>query len=119
MEIEFWEDSNGIKAVWEFIKKSDRKKSILKKFELYERQKLADLLKSESATEFKGIKARYGFSLYEFKPGPYRFLFVAQNTGEKILLVHSFVKKTNKTPQAEINKALRIATLLSEKYILR
>jgi len=119
MEIEFGEDSNGTKPVSDFIKKSNRKGSILKKFELYEKQELVSLLKTETAEEFKWVKLKYGFSLYEFKLGPNRFLFVALNSWEKIFLVHAFIKKTDKTPKSEINAALRISFLLSKKYKLR
>jgi phage-related protein len=119
MEIEFGEDSNGTKPVSDFIKKSNRRESILKKLELYEKQALVNLLKSGVAEEFKWVKSKNGFSLYEFKPGPNRFLFVALDSWEKIFLVHAFIKKTNKTPQKEINKALYIAFLLSKKYKLR
>jgi phage-related protein len=119
MEIEFWEEPNGDKPVWEFIKASDRVKSLLKKLELYEERTLTDLLKNESAKELKGIKAKYGFSLYEFKPGSNRFLFVVLIAAEKIFLLHAFVKKSDNTPLCEINKALRRAILLNQKNKLR
>ena len=119
MEIEFWEEPNGFKPVWEFIKTSQRKNPLLKKLEFYESQSLNNLLRTGSAAELKGIKSKYGFSIYEFKPKPDRILFVVLNLTEKAFLIHAFLKKSDKTREKEINKALRIAAQFNKKYKLK
>lgn len=119
MEIEFWEEPNGFKPVWEFIKNSQRKNSLIKKLEFYESRDLNNLLKTGSATELKGIKSKYGFSIYEFKPKPDRILFTVLDSAEKAFLIHAFIKKSDKTRKKEINKALRIAAQLNKKHKLK
>ncbi|HHY67694.1 MAG TPA: type II toxin-antitoxin system RelE/ParE family toxin [Alicyclobacillus sp.] len=44
--------------------------------------------------------------IWELRPGRYRVLFVGWR-GNKFVLLHQFVKKTQKTPRREIEKARR------------
>jgi phage-related protein len=43
--------------------------------------------------------------IHEIRPGPHRFLFFYRK--QAIVVVHAFRKKTNKTPEGEINAAIR------------
>ena len=121
MEIEFWERSDGIKPVVEFIKELNEGNRILllNKFERYEKYSFQYLLSNKRIKEFKHIKVDYEFSLYELRVFPYRFFFVMIVPGEILLLFHAFIKKTDKTPEKELNKALRIAVILNKKYKLK
>lgn len=43
--------------------------------------------------------------IHEIRPGPHRFLFFYR--ADEIVVVHAFRKKTKKTPEGEINAAIR------------
>jgi len=121
MEIEFWEDVRGFSPAREFIIKqtNKRQKLIRKRIEYYEKYGLQNLLQSKVAKEIRGIKSQYGFSLFELKPVPFRFFFVCVVATDIMILLNGFVKKTNHTPDNEINKALNIAQKLKDKYLLK
>lgn len=45
--------------------------------------------------------------IYEFISGKLRVLFFQGTTGRMVICSHMFLKKTQKTPQIEVNKAIR------------
>ncbi len=56
--------------------------------------------------EVRKETAKYiGDKLFELRVDDIRVFFFYV-TGHKIVLLHGFIKKTNKTPQTEINKAM-------------
>lgn len=103
-KIEFYETENGINSVADFIDKIKDKKlkakvlrdiKLLNDFGTELKQPYVDYLKDgiwELRTKQSSNIAR---TLY--------FTF----TGQKIVLLHGFVKKTQKTPPAEIECALK------------
>ena len=53
------------------------------------------------------VSRSLGNSLYEIRPGPNRLLFFFHEG--QIIMIHAFRKKQNKTPDGEIDAALRKA----------
>ncbi|UUZ69636.1 type II toxin-antitoxin system RelE/ParE family toxin [Polaromonas sp. P2-4] len=45
--------------------------------------------------------------IYEFISGKLRVLFFQGSTGSVVICTHMFLKKTQKTPPKEVNKAIR------------
>ena len=45
--------------------------------------------------------------IYEFISGRLRVLFFQATTGRMVICTHMFLKKTQKTPPQEVNKAIR------------
>ncbi|GMX58260.1 MAG: hypothetical protein YFSK_6110 [Candidatus Yanofskyibacterium parasiticum] len=119
MNYDFLKSSDGDSFVLEFIKKQSRGDGILKKFEYFSKYNIYDLLRVGDVKEFKECKKRYKFSLYEFIIFEFRFFFVV-NYDDIAIVFHCFVKKSQKTPTKEIDKAIRIAVgVLSKYYSLR
>ncbi len=122
MEIEFWEDSRGFNPAREFILNDLdilQQKLIRKKIGYYRKYNFQNLSQSKSVKEIEGIKSKYGFSLFELRPIPYRFFFVFVVFPEKILLLNGFIKKTDRTPLGEIKKDLDVAMKLKNQFLLK
>lgn len=106
-EVEFYEDKNGKSEIYEYISdlrknQSKEKKQKLKKIYLY-----IDLL-SEYGLSLKEpyIKKLEG-DIWELRPLRDRILF-ASWYNEKFILLTVFMKKTQKTPKKEMDKAKRL-----------
>ena len=122
MKIELWEDPRGFSPVREFIinkLNNSQQKWIGKKIEYYQKYSFQNLLQSKSVKEIEGVKSKFGFSLFELRPVPYRFFFVFVISTETILLLNGFAKKTNRTPTKEIKMALNIAINLKKEFLLK
>jgi len=107
-EIEFYEDSRGRQPVKDFLLEL-RKKAATSKDARVQLNKITShliLLETQGTRggepEVKHIEGR----LWELRPLSHRiFFFYWQDN--KFVLLHHFVKKTQKTPTKEIEKALR------------
>ncbi len=110
MEIEFWCDSSGDSPVIDFIKDLSPKSSV-KIYDLFE--KIEE--RGWAFIAYSGMVRKLRDGLYEFKVRFdrvfYRFIFIIKNSICYIL--NAFKKKTNKTPNYEINLALRRAKILA------
>ncbi|SJZ87728.1 Phage-related protein [Pilibacter termitis] len=108
-EIEFYEDKDGHKEIEEFLlqlEKSNQKndKSLLKKivhqFNMLEL--LGNRLNEPQAKFLKG----YRHPIMELRPMPERF-FYASWQDNKIVMLHHYTKRQNKTDPKEVEKALK------------
>lgn len=103
-EIIFYEDKNGNSPVYEFIKSLKSKKG---KDARINSEKVNDYIQSlaEYGT-FIGepICKHLDEGIWELRPLRNRILFASLVDG-KFILLHQFVKKTQKTPRREIEKA--------------
>lgn len=108
-DIEFYQQNNGKEPVKEFLlelrKNSDRSKEDKIRFE-----KMLTYLR---VLEEKGTTAGYpyvkhivGTKLFEVRPLRDRVFFFLP-IGNKIILLHHFYKKTQKTPKREIDQAVK------------
>lgn len=69
-------------------------------------------------TILKNAEKKYGFALYEFIAFESRFFFVMIDE-DIAIACHAFRKKGQKTPPQEINKAIRTAMEVRNKYQLK
>ena len=115
-EIHFYRDKNGQQPVKEYIAEQGKKKDKDSRIKL---NKIRDYIKalSEYGTQIGEpyIKHLDG-DIWELRPLRDRILFVAWS-GSSFVLLHHFMKKTQKTPSREIEKARRELADLKERGI--
>lgn len=107
-ELVFYETSSGDQPVGAFVEELDRKAATDKSARTQLKQLVFHLdLLSEAGTR---IGTRYAKHLegaiWELTPGDNRVLFFIW-TGRRFVLLHTFRKTTQKTPQQEIARAKR------------
>lgn len=105
--IEFYEDKNGKSEVYEYIqnlKKNSCKenKQKLKKIDMY-----LDLLSKYGLSLAEPYIKKLDTDIWELRPLRDRILFVSWRDN-KFVLLSVFMKKTQKTPLTEIEKAKRL-----------
>lgn len=104
--IYFYEDRNGKKPIQEYLQKLASKQDKNSRIKL---NKIRDYLKALSEYGTRAgepyIKHIDG-EIWELRPIKDRILFAAWD-GQSFILLHCFVKKTQKTPQREIKQAER------------
>ncbi|MDN5215570.1 type II toxin-antitoxin system RelE/ParE family toxin [Fulvivirgaceae bacterium BMA12] len=99
-QIEWYYSEKGKSQPFEYYKKldaADRKKA-LKLFQM-----LAEIGQIRNEEKFRNE----GDKIYAFKPQPHRFLCFFF-TGSKVIVTNAFVKKQQKLPKAEKERALRL-----------
>lgn len=106
--IEFYETSDGFSEVWNFLEtlrvQSTTNKDAriqYKQFVLY-----IQLLEENGTNLPANITKHITENIWELRPGNNRIFYLFCN-GNHFVLLHSFRKKTQKTPRREIEKALR------------
>lgn len=105
-EIYFYEDKRGKSPVEDFIMELDRKAPTSKneRIELKQIRFYIDILQRLGTRAGEPFVKHIQGDLWELRPGKNRILFFAWIENSFVLL-HSFRKKTNKTPSGEIKKA--------------
>ncbi len=88
--------TNGRKPAKEFVESIDRKKQIQLRVLL---ERMANAGKIFNPQKFSHLRGK----IYEFKSGQIRILCFQE--GRAWVLTHGFIKKQNKTPRREIDKA--------------
>ena len=115
-KIYFYRDKNGNRPVYDYILKlsSNKDKDSRIKF-----NKIQDYIKAlkEYGLQLKEpyIKHLDG-EIWELRPIRDRIFFVAWNN-DSFILLHQFIKKTQKTPSREIEKAKRELADLIERGV--
>lgn len=106
-EIEFYEDGNGYSEIGEWVDEMDEKaltskhyRVRLKKFSEY----LQLLRQYGTRIGYPMVRHIDNTNLWELRPTSDRVMF-AHILGNSFLLLSHFVKKTQKTPQREIDRA--------------
>jgi phage-related protein len=105
-EIKFYKDRNGREPVREYIAELATRKDKDSRIKL---QKIRDYVKylSEHGTQAKEPYVKHlDGEIWELRPIRDRILFAAWD-GESFILLHYFIKKTQKTPEQEIGQAIR------------
>ena len=113
-KIHFYKDKNGNEPVLEYLKELAKKED---KDSRIKRSKINDYIQalSEYGTQIGEPYIKYlGGGLWELRPLRDRIFFVAWS-GDSFILLHSFMKKTQKTPVREIKKAERELADLKER----
>ena len=106
-DIEFYEDINGNSEIYEYIKKiksikNKENKQKAKKIDLY-----IDLLSEYGLSLTEPYIKKVEKEIWELRPLRDRILF-ASWYNNKFILLSIFMKKTQKTPKREIEKAKRL-----------
>lgn len=106
-EIDFYADRKGHVPVREYIKKLAGKKDKDSRIKLNKIRDYIRVLAKHGATLGEPYMKKISSELWELRPLSDRIMFAAW-TGNRFLLISHFVKKTMKTPPAEIEKAERL-----------
>ena len=114
-QIYFYKDRNGVEPVAEYLEKLSQQKGKDARIKL---TKIRDYVKSLSEYgTYVGepIVKHLDGEIWELRPLNNRVLFAAW-TGKSFVLLHHFVKKTQKTPKREIETARRRLQDYKERY---
>lgn len=105
-KIYFYKNSNGEQPVLEYLNKLKKQNSKTSRLNLNKIQDYIQVLamngKSAGLPHMKHIEGE----IWELRPLKNRIFFVSFTNGRFVLL-HHFLKKTQKTPKREIDKAKR------------
>lgn len=105
-EIIFYRNKSGIQPVKEYIAELSKRKDKDSRINF---NKINDYIE---ALKINGLQLREPYikhldgEIWELRPLKNRILFIGYN-GNEFILLHHFIKKTQKTPQAEIDQAKR------------
>lgn len=105
-EIEFYEDKNGKSEIADFIKELSRKSSTRKDSRINFNKIVAylDLLEEFGTRVGEPVTKHLDGEIWELRPLRNRFLY-AYYKDNKFIILHHFIKKTQKTPQRELEQA--------------
>ena len=113
-KIKFYKDKKGREPVKDYLRGLRESKNLRDRKQADKVQDYIELLRVEGkAAGLPYVKHIKG-ELWELRPAHDRIFFVAflENT---FVLLHQFTKKTQKTPQSEIDKAFREIADLKER----
>ena len=115
-EIIFWQDINGFSETQDYIYEL-KEKSIKSKDARIKLNKIVeyiDILECYGTQVGEPYVKHLEGELYELRPLRDRFIFFYKKENKYIILNH-FVKKTQKTPRKEIEKAYRLIDNFTER----
>ena len=102
----FYQDSSGNQPVLDYMRKMATNKSKDSRIKLNKIHDNIEILKQHGTRAGEPFMKHLDGEIWELRPLRDRVLFAAWNNGSFILL-HQFMKKTQKTPSKEIEKAKR------------
>ena len=104
--IEFYSDANGISELWNFLDDLQKKALTSKDARIQHKQivQYIQLLEDHGTCLSENITKHLIDGIWELRPGNNRVLFFFHKDDTYVLL-HHFRKKTQKTPQREIERA--------------
>ena len=107
-EIEFYEDKNGKSEIADFIKELNSKAATSKECRIYFNKIVAymDMLEELGPRVGAPVTKHLDGEIWELRPLRNRFLY-AYYKDNKFIMLHHFIKKTQKTPKREIERAKR------------
>ena len=107
-EIEFYENKNGIYETANYIKELNQKSSTNKESRINFNKIVAylDLLEEFGPRIGEPVAKHLEGEIWELRPLRNRFLY-AYHKDNKFIILHHFIKKTQKTPKREIEQAKR------------
>ena len=115
-DIKFYKDSSGVQPAKEYIRKLQSQKGKDARIQAKQIATYIQLLAEKGFSLSKNYidKINEEYNIWELRPGSNRVFFVAWIDGMFVLL-HAFPKKTQKTPQREIDQAIREVKDLRER----
>jgi phage-related protein len=106
-QIVFYEDVNGVSDLWDFLDDLLQRSSSNKDARIQHKQIVyyIDLLQNNGTRLPETVTKNIADDIWELRPGDNRvfYFFFQDNT---FVLLHHFRKKSQKTPQREINRAI-------------
>lgn len=105
-EVRFYKDKQGNEPVLDYIKELAGKNDKDNRIKLHKVQDYIKILKAYGTTAGEPYMKHLDGDIWELRPIRDRILFAAWVDGGFVLL-HQFVKKTQKTPPREIEQAKR------------
>jgi len=115
-KIHFYKDKNGCEPVLDYLKELRSKKDKDSRIKLKKINDYIEALSQYGTQVGEPYIKHLDGDIWELRPIRDRILFVAWHNGSFILL-HQFMKKTQKTPAREIEKAKRELTDLIERNV--
>ncbi len=105
-EIVFYEDKNGKSEIVDFIKELNRKSSTNKESRINFNKVVAylDLLEEFGTRVGEPVTKHLEGEIWELRPLRNRLLY-AYYKDSKFIILHHFIKKTQKTPRRELEQA--------------
>lgn len=113
-EIHFYRDRNGKEPVLEYLRELSRKKDKDSRIKANKINDYIEVLSQYGTQAGEPYIKHLGGDIWELRPLRDRILFVAWVNGSFVLL-HHFMKQTQKTPAREIDKAKRELADLIER----
>lgn len=116
-QILFYDDKNGHSEIVEYIMEL-RTKSVISKTERINFNKIVayiDMLEEYGTRIGEPVTKHLDGEIWELRPLKNRFLY-AYVENDTFVILHHFVKKTQKTPKREIEKAKRNLQDYLERY---
>lgn len=115
-KVVFYQDARGKEPVKEFIQKIARQDSKNSRIQLNKIRDYIQLLEIRGIQPpiDRNIVKKLEGEIWELRPLQNRILFAAFHQNQ-IVLLHAFVKKTQKTPRKEIEKAKAILKDLKQR----
>lgn len=104
--IEFYEKAHGKSEIWDFLEKLRLKSKSNKDARIQYKQILLyiQLLQDNGTILSENITKHIEENIWELRPGNNRIFYFLHDK-DRFILLHSFRKKTQKTPYREIAKA--------------
>lgn len=106
-KIELYEDRNGYSEVKSYIKSLEESRSKDDRIKVNKIRKYMQLLETYGFTLNEPYIKKIDSNMWELRPLRDRFLFAYYN-GNKFIILSHFVKRTQKTPRYEIERAKRL-----------
>jgi len=103
-QIKFYEDKDGNKPVREHLKELRKKKDKESRIKYNKIIKYLNYLKEKGTFAGNPIVKHIEDNIWELRPDKERIFFVVYIKGVFVLL-HAFTKKTQKTPEKELERA--------------
>ncbi|MDR0853440.1 MAG: type II toxin-antitoxin system RelE/ParE family toxin [Clostridiales Family XIII bacterium] len=105
-KIIFYMDNRDVAPVYEYIKGLAQKKSKDSRIKYNKIMEYLKALSTAGTTASDNILKHIDGDIWELRPIADRIFFAAW-TGDRFIILHQFVKKSQKTPQREIDTAKR------------
>ena len=114
--IRFYRDPNGVQPAKEYLRTLHLQHGKDARIQVRQIASYIQLLADQGLSLNKKFidKVNEKYNIWELRPGCNRIFFVAWVDGMFVLL-HAFHKKTQKTPKAEIDRAIREVIDLRER----
>jgi phage-related protein len=103
-EVVFYKDKNGKEPVNEYLQDLAQRKGKDSRIKLNKIQDYIEALRVYGTTAGEPYMKHLESEIWELRPLRDRILFAAW-TGNRFVLLHQFMKKTQKTPSREIERA--------------